>query len=163
MKKNIVFLLLFLLSFQLSLAQTSIYSTRFDSLRIDEEGFVPDQVLVDSLNPRKSLLIPIVESIGLNLALGAFNAYVTKSEFAKISWKTVKHNHEIGWTTDADAIATNMFAHPFHGSLYFNMARSSGYNYWTSWGVAMVGSWQWEFFMENEPPAFNDWIMTSMA
>jgi hypothetical protein len=163
MKKNIVFFLLFLLSFGLSLAQTSIYSTRFDSLRIDEEGFVPDQVLVDSLNPRKSLLIPIVESIGLNLALGAFNAYVTKSEFAKISWKTVKHNHEIGWTTDADALITNMFAHPFHGSIYFNTARSSGYNYWTSWGVAMIGSWQWEFFMENEPPALNDWIMTSIA
>ncbi len=60
MKKNIVILLLFLLSFQLSLAQTSIYSTRFDSLLVDDDVYVPDQALVDSLNPRKSLLIPIV-------------------------------------------------------------------------------------------------------
>jgi len=43
------------------------------------------------------------------------------------------------------------------------MARSSGHNYWTSLGVGAIASWQWEFFMENEPPAFNDWIMTSVA
>jgi hypothetical protein len=45
--------------------------------------------------------------------------------------------------------------------IYYNLARSDGYNYWTSFGVAAIGSWQWEFFMENEPPALNDWIMTS--
>ena len=163
MKRFLVLILFVLLLFQICHAQSSLYSTRFDSLLIDDEGYVPDQALVNQFNPRKSLLIPIAESIGLNLALGAFNCYVTNSEFAKIGWKTIKHNHEIGWTTDADALLTNMFAHPFHGSIYFNTARSSGYNYWTSWGVAMVGSWQWEFFMENEPPALNDWIMTSMA
>ncbi len=56
-----------------------------------------------------------------------------------------------------------MWAHPFHGSIYFNLARSSGYNYFASLGVAAIGSWQWEFFMENEPPALNDWIMTSVG
>jgi hypothetical protein len=30
-------------------------------------------------------------------------------------------------------------------------------------GIATLGSWQWEFFMENEPPALNDWIMTSVG
>jgi hypothetical protein len=163
MKRFLVLILFVLLLFQICHAQSSLYSTRFDSLITDDQDYVPDPALVNKFNPRKSLLIPIAESIGLNLALGAFNCYVVDSEFAKIGWKTVKHNHEIGWTTDADALLTNMFAHPFHGSIYFNTARSSGYNYWTSWGVAMVGSWQWEFFMENEPPALNDWIMTSMA
>jgi hypothetical protein len=119
--------------------------------------------LVEKYNPRKSLLIPITEAIGLNLSLGAFNHYVAKSEFADISWQTIKHNHEMGWTTDADALLTNMWAHPFHGSMYFNAARSNGYNYWTSLGVSAIGSWQWEFFMENEPPAYNDWIMTSFG
>lgn len=159
--------LLYVLSALLILSQThysqSLYTTRYDSLLWNDTGYVPVQSVVEKYNPQKSLLIPIVESIGLNLALGAFNHYVMKSEFADISWETVKHNHELGWTTDADALTTNMFAHPFHGSIYYNTARSSGYNYWTSLGVAAIGSWQWEFFMENEPPAYNDWIMTSFG
>jgi hypothetical protein len=56
-----------------------------------------------------------------------------------------------------------MWAHPFHGSIYYNASRSNGYGYYTSLGIAALGSWQWEFFMENEPPALNDWIMTSVA
>ncbi|TFH00403.1 MAG: DUF3943 domain-containing protein [Calditrichales bacterium] len=138
-----------------------LYSSSADSLADKQTVFIPDQTQVDSLNPQKPLWIPVIESIGLNLALGGFNAYVMNSEFAKINIKTVEHNFETGWTTDADGFITNMWAHPFHGSIYYNLARSSGYSYWTSMGVAALGSWQWEFFMENEPPAFNDWIMTS--
>ncbi|MEN8192433.1 MAG: DUF3943 domain-containing protein [Bacteroidota bacterium] len=126
-----------------------------------DTGYVPEQSLVQKMNPRKPLWLPIVESIGLNLALGSFNAYIMKSEFAQISTKSIKHNFERGWSTDADGLITNMWAHPFHGSIYFNLARSSGYNYWTSLGVGAIGSWQWEFFMEIEPPALNDWVMTS--
>jgi hypothetical protein len=162
MKRTIWVFLLFLLSIQASNGQY-LYSSNQDSLFAISSNYLPDPVLVDSLNPQKPLWIPLVESVGLNVGLGAFNAYVTKSEFAKISFKTVGHNFEIGFTTDADAFITNMWAHPFHGSIYFNLARSSGYNYWTSMGVAAFGSWQWEFFMENEPPAFNDWIMTSVG
>ena len=117
----------------------------------------------DSLNPRNSYWIPLAQGIGLNLALGAFNAYVMNSEYAKISFQTIKDNFEHGWGWDADNLVTNMFSHPFHGSIYYNMARSNGYNYWASMSVAAISSWQWEFFMENEPPAINDWIMTSIA
>jgi hypothetical protein len=162
MIKN-AFALIIILSIVHTVHAQSLYSTRADSLRVLSEPYIPDPALVDSMNPRQPLWIPVVESIGLNLSLGAFNAYVTNSEFAKISFKTVKHNHEVGWFTDADGFITNMWAHPFHGSIYYNTARSSGYNYWTSLGVAAIGSWQWEFFMENEPPAFNDWIMTSFG
>lgn len=162
MRNCLLIMILILFSYQVCQAQ-SLYSTKFDLDVESDSGYVPPASLVESLNPRKPLWIPVVESIGLNLALGAFNAYVMQSEFAKISINTVEHNHEIGWTTDADAFITNMWAHPFHGSIYYNTARSSGYNYWTSFGVATLGSWQWEFFMENEPPAFNDWIMTSVG
>ncbi len=159
MKKITTLFILVILLAQINFSQ-SLYSTKLDSLIMKDTGFVPDPALVEKLNPQKPLWVPIVESVGLNLALGAFN-YLMGSEFAKIGFSTIKHNHEIGWTTDAGAFLTNMFAHPFHGSIYYNLARSSGYNYWTSLGVGAIGSWQWEFFMENEPPAFNDWIMTS--
>lgn len=162
MKRILTIVILIILSTQLCQAQF-LYSTKRDSSGSGKIDFVPDNELVKNMNPQKPLWLPVVESIGMNLGLGAFNAFITKSEFAKISFKTVKHNHEIGWTTDADAFLTNMWAHPFHGSIYFNLTRSSGYNYWTSMGVAAIGSWQWEFFMENEPPAFNDWVMTSVG
>jgi len=128
-----------------------------------DTGFTPSRTLVDSLNPRKSPLIPIGEVIGMNLALGAVNCYVTGSSWAKLSFKSIGKNFESGWATDADGLVTNMFDHPFHGSIYYNLARSSGYDYWASFGVAAVGSWQWEYFMETEHPALNDWVMTSMG
>jgi hypothetical protein len=143
------------------LAAQSLYTSDQDSLLLSDLGYEPDSALVAQMNPRKPLWFPIVESFGLSLALGSFNAYIANSEFAKISFKTIKHNYETGWTTDADGFITNMWAHPFNGSMYYNFARSSGYNYWTSLGVAAIGSWGWEFHMENEPPALNDWIMTS--
>jgi hypothetical protein len=114
MKKTLLILLPILFLIQTGQAQMSLYSSSYDTLGLgDVQGYVPDPALVNEFNPRKPLWIPIVESIGLNLALGAFNAYVTQSEFAKISFKTIKHNHEMGWATDADALITNMFAHPF--------------------------------------------------
>ena len=124
---------------------------------------VPNPVLVDSLNPRSQLWLPLTEIVGLNLALGAFNRYVTDSEFAKISWETIGDNFKSGFGWDADKFSTNMFEHPFHGSIYYNLARSNGYNYWESMAMTAFGSWQWEFFMENEPPAYNDWIQTSLG
>jgi len=158
--QKIFTILLIVITVQVISSQ-SLYTTKMDSLLLADSGYVPNQALVDSLNPRKPLWFPASEAIGLNLGLGAFNTYVAKSEFAKISFKTIKHNYETGWSTDADALITNMWAHPFHGSMYYNFARSSGYNYWTSLGIAALGSWQWEFHMENEPPALNDWWMTS--
>ena len=141
----------------------SLYSTDRDSLFLYSQGYVPDPALVEQFNPRAPLWLPAAEAIGLNVALGTFNSYVVDSKFAKISFKTIEKNFEEGWSTDADAMLTNMWAHPFHGSIYFNTARSNGYGYYTSLGIAALGSWQWEFFMENEPPALNDWVMTSVA
>ena len=153
--------LIFLLFINQNIFSQSLYSTDMDSLIASDTGYIPNQVLVKKMNPQKPLWLPIVESVGFNLALSAFNSYIMNSEFAKISFNSIQYNFERGWSTDADGLLTNMFAHPFNGSMYYNFARSSGYNYWTSLGVAAIGSWQWEFFMEIEPPAWNDWIMTS--
>ena len=96
--------------------------------------------LRDSLNPKSSILIPIAEVIGLNFGVGANNAYITGEHFAKISWNTIKHNFDTGFVWDDDAFITNQFAHPYHGNLYFNTARSNGYNFWESIPFAFGGS-----------------------
>ncbi len=135
-----------------------LYSTNADSLMQNSNTQAPGRW--QKYNPQKPLWVPVIESFAQNLLMGGFN-FATGSEFAKIGASTIAHNFERGWSTDADGFPTNMLGHPIQGTMYYNFARSSGYNYWVSLGVATIGSWQWEFFMENEPPAWNDQIMTA--
>lgn len=125
--------------------------------------FLRDSLKVKNLNPKYPLWIPVSEVIGLNFGIGAFNTYVSKSEFAKISFKTVAQNFKTGFVWDHDHFITNFFAHPYHGNLYFNIARSNGYNFWESAPFSFGGSLMWELFMENEPPATNDLINTTVS
>ena len=128
-----------------------------------DTGYVPDISIVEKYNPRKPLWIPFSEALGQNLFIWTFNRYIADQPHARISWETMKKNLRHGWDWDADNLSTNMFGHPFGGGLYYTWSRTSGYNYWVSLGVAAFGSLQWEFFMENEPAAWNDFIMTTFA
>ena len=62
---------------------------------------------------------------------------------------------------DNDFFVTNMFAHPYHGNLYFNAARTNGLTFWESAPYSLLGSAMWEFLGETEPPAINDIIATT--
>jgi len=99
----------------------------------------------------------------INMGLWGFNRFVAKEDFAYINMHTIKKNlgHRFVW--DNDQMGTNMFLHPYHGNLYFNSARSNGYNYWESGLFAVGGSAMWELFMENEYPSFNDIIATPIG
>lgn len=101
--------------------------------------------------------------IGLNLGVWAFDRYVVKGDFAYISLNTMKANLRKGFVWDNDNMGTNMFLHPYHGNLYFNAARSNGFNYWQSGLFALGGSAMWEFFMENEFPSANDIVATPIG
>ncbi|MBN2694684.1 DUF3943 domain-containing protein [bacterium] len=107
--------------------------------------------------------IPVVESVGANLLLWSYNHFIYDRPFAEIGWDTIKKNFETGWGWDADQMRINMYLHPFQGGVYFNTARSLGYGYWGSLVTSFIGSVQWEYFMENEPPSVNDLIMTTLA
>ena len=120
---------------------------------------IPDK----DLNKKYPIWIPITEVIGLNGGIAAFNAYVTKASFAKINFNTIATNLEIGAVWDHDHFITNFFAHPYHGNMYFNTARSNGYSFWESVPFSFGGSLMWELFMENEPPSTNDLISTTVS
>jgi len=92
-----------------------------------------------------------------------FNRHVTDDSTAIIGPDTWKANILEGMEWDHDNFTTNMFSHPFHGSLYFNAARSNGYNFWESSAFAWGGSFLWEMFGENNPGAANDWIATAVG
>lgn len=103
------------------------------------------------------------ETAGLNIGLWAFDRYALNGHYARISWNTIKANFKNGFDWDNDHLSTNMFAHPYHGSLYFNAGRANGFNFWQSELFALGGSAMWEMFMESEYPSKNDIIATPIG
>ncbi|WP_289004401.1 DUF3943 domain-containing protein [uncultured Parabacteroides sp.] len=100
---------------------------------------------------------------GINMGVWIFDRYIQKGNFAYINGHTIKENFRHGFIWDNDRMGTNMFLHPYHGSLYYNAARSNGYNYWISGLYAFGGSFMWEMFMECEYPSTNDIIATPIG
>jgi hypothetical protein len=98
-----------------------------------------------------------------NIGVWSFDRYIMNEKFARINWNTINDNFKTGFVWDNDMFVTNLFAHPYHGGLYFNAARSNGLNFWQSAPFAAGGSLMWEFFMENEYPAINDFLATSIG
>ncbi len=103
------------------------------------------------------------EVVGFNLGLWAFDRYVQHGDWAYISFKTIRENFRQGFKWDNDKLGTNTFLHPYNGSLYFNAARSNGFNFWQSELFAIAGSGMWEMFMEREYPSTNDFIATPIG
>jgi hypothetical protein len=94
----------------------------------------------------------------------AFDQYITKKDYAQISFKTIGHNLNPGsWQIDNDPLQTNQFGHPYHGSQFFNAFRANGYNFWQSATASFAGSYIWETYAENQAPAPNDFINTGFG
>ncbi|MCC8133482.1 MAG: DUF3943 domain-containing protein [Tannerellaceae bacterium] len=100
---------------------------------------------------------------GINMGVWIFDRFIQKGDFAYINGHTIKENFRHGFIWDNDRMGTNMFLHPYHGSLYYNAARSNGYNYWQSGLFSLAGSTMWELFMECEYPSTNDIIATPLG
>ncbi len=103
------------------------------------------------------------EVFGLNMGLWAFDRYALQGHYAYISWETIKENFKHGFEWDNDHLNTNMFVHPYNGSMFYNAGRSNGFNYWQSELFAIGGSAMWELFMEREYPSTNDIIATPIG
>lgn len=101
------------------------------------------------------------EATGINVGVQLFDRYALNSDFAQTTLNSLKRNFTDGMVWDNDFFITNLFAHPYHGNLYFNAARSNGLNFWESAPYALGGSLMWEFLGETEPPAINDIIATT--
>ena len=104
-----------------------------------------------------------LEAFAINVGVQCFDQFVMNEEFAKISFHSIKHNIETGFVWDNDQFSTNLFAHPYHGGLYFNAARSHGMNFWESVPYSFCGSLMWESTCEIEPPAFIDLMATTFG
>jgi len=112
---------------------------------------------------KKKGLAAATQIFSLNMGLWGFNRYIAKQPYAYINIHTIRRNLKHKWVWDNDDMGNNMFLHPYHGNLYFNSARSRGYNYWESAAFTLGGSAMWELFMENEYPSVNDIIATPVG
>ena len=119
----------------------------------------PDSVDL-AYDGKKRLGQSVVSVIALNAGVWSFDRYVRKRDFASIGISSIRENFRRGFVWDNDNLGTNMFFHPYHGNLYFNAARSGGYNFWQSGLFALGGSAMWEMLMENEYPSTNDIVAT---
>ena len=144
---------------------TPTYSTNV--LYFGERKIVSGVTLPDSIDilrhRKKNFWRAGAETVGFNIGLWAFDRYVQKGHYAYISWNTIKENFKHGFEWDDDHLHTNMFDHPYNGSLFFNAGRSNGFNFWQSELFAIGGSAMWEMFMEREYPSTNDIIATPLG
>ncbi|MDR1698748.1 MAG: DUF3943 domain-containing protein [Prevotellaceae bacterium] len=103
------------------------------------------------------------EIFTLNMGVWSFDRLIKKDKYAHINWQSIKKNFRTGFLWDNDSFSTNLFTHPYHGNLYFNIARSNGFNFWQSVPYTVGGSLMWELAMESAPPSINDLISTSLG
>lgn len=127
--------------------------------KLNSRNYVSDSTY---LLPKKPWLAT-AEVVGLNIAIWGFDRFALNADFARINRQTIKNNFKTGPVWDTDMFSTNLVAHPYHGSLYFNAARSNGLNFWQSIPYVAGGSLMWEFFMENEAPSINDLLATTFG
>ena len=134
---------------------------RIEEPSITQAAAAPEKAVEE---PRKRRFFAAAgELVLLEVVPWAFDRYVTKEDFAYISWSTIKENFKTGFHYDNDHFGTNQSAHPYHGGLFFTAGRSNGYNFWESSLFALAGSLMWECCMENTPPSINDLVNTTLG
>ncbi len=103
------------------------------------------------------------ELVLVQLIPWSFNHFVRDAEWATIGPDVWWTNLQNPWQWDNNAFLNNQFSHPYHGSLYYNVARSNGFNFWESSVWSFGGSFMWEIMGEQWAPAPNDLLNTGMG
>lgn len=117
----------------------------------------------DAWGAPRNVGLAIGEVALINAVVWSYNEFVRGGNFTQVNPRTWWTNVSNGFFFDDNTFATNFFAHPYHGSLYYNAARSNGLNYWESAPFAIMGSFFWECCGETHPPAWNDWMATGIG
>ena len=121
------------------------------------------QPTFDPWGARRSHGLAVAEVALVNGFVWGYNEFIRQGNFTVQSPRSWVDNFKHGFEWDDNHFNNNQFAHPFHGSLYYNAARSSGLNFWESAPYAIGGSLMWECCGEIHRMAINDWIMTGIG
>ncbi len=123
-----------------------------------------DLLLDDTVyNKKYPLWNPTTQTFGILFFTWSLDRFILQADYARTGISTWKYNINKGWEWDNDRFEINFIGHPYSGSLCFSAARSTGYNYYQSFGFAVGGSLLWEYFGENTRPSYNDLLNTSIS
>lgn len=123
-----------------------------------------DTARVSDNRPKRKFFRAAGEVALVQVLPWAYSYYITKTDFAKISFKTLSHHLKLSsWAWDGDGFTTNQFSHPYHGSLYFNSFRTNGYDLLPASLATLSGSLLWELAGETQSPSLNDLINTTFG
>ena len=112
---------------------------------------------------KKNYLYPLLEVALINGLIFGWNRYVTDASWSYVDYDTINSNFATGFGWDNDNFKYNQLFHPYQGGQYHSAARYYGLNYWESMSYTALGSLHWEYMMENESPAINDLITTTLS
>jgi len=111
----------------------------------------------------KSYVIPAAEIVGFIGALHAFDRLVIGGDDYDVDGHTIWRNLRTEPQFDKDPFNVNQIGHPYQGSIYYGLARSSGLTYWESLGYTLFGSFLWETAGEATLPSLNDYVTTTLG
>ena len=111
----------------------------------------------------KSYVIPAAEIVGFIGALHAFDRLVIGDDDYDVDGHTIWRNLRTAPQFDKDPFNVNQIGHPYQGSIYYGLARSTGHNYWESLGYTLFGSFLWETAGEATLPSLNDYVTTTLG
>ncbi|MCL1837342.1 MAG: DUF3943 domain-containing protein [Treponema sp.] len=86
-----------------------------------------------------------------------------KADWSTPTGNSIRKNLTEPWEWDADPFGVNQRGHPYQGSYYFSAGRVNGFGFYESGIFSVFGSSTWEIFFENQTPAINDLITTSIG
>jgi hypothetical protein len=118
---------------------------------------------IDPWGAERSFGLAAGEVVLSNLVPWAFNEFPRGSSISQMNPASWWHNFQEGMGWDDNNFATNQFAHPYQGSLYFNAARSNGFSFWESAPFAFAGSLMWECCGESHLMSVNDFLNTGLG
>ncbi len=113
--------------------------------------------------PPQQWVSPLLQVTGSNLLLASYNKWISQAHYGQISLETMRGNLGGGMVWDADNFVVNQIGHPYQGGLYYSAARHAGHGYFDGAVYAAIGSLQWEYLLETERPALNDFITTTLG
>jgi hypothetical protein len=121
-------------------------------------------------NKRTPLWNPVVKITIQNVLLNLVDHYAMHFDWAVVGFSTWNRTFlrsgfpwNNGWNWDNDRFGNDFLLHPYTGAGYFNEARASGYNFWESSAFTFFGAYEWKLFGENDGPAKNSLIATTLG
>ncbi|MEO8938408.1 MAG: DUF3943 domain-containing protein [Burkholderiaceae bacterium] len=112
---------------------------------------------------RKRYGVAALEIVGFDVLLNQANRRWSGSTDYDSNLTTIRRNLRSSWGVDHDPFRINQLGHPYQGSIYHGIARSSGLDYWESSAYTFAGSIFWEIAGERTRPSGNDQVASGVG